>query len=370
MKFESLPENWRELLVASEGISLTPANIARLSEQFGADAASWAFSQWEIRGRATSKFSRARDMLFTREGYEMATSERVAEFHASLFPAGALVNDLTCGIGADLIALAGRGPVLGTDLNQIHVECAPHNGAVYSRSFQVEQGDALNLAVGAKYVFVDPARRKDQKRMVDPEEFSPQFSRLEPILRGAELAVMKISPMVNDRWLDEVNAQVIYVSHEFGCPEILLVFGSTTDQFIVRVESGARLIPSPLVQSLDEPGKYLYEADAAVIRGGGLGAIGLPGLADSNGYFTSDDWVASEWVRGYQVLWHGAWRPKDVTAAARGLDGHIEVVKTRGVRISPAEAKAQIKSAGSRRLTLVLYRLGEKVRACLVERLS
>ncbi|MCB0826579.1 MAG: hypothetical protein KDC26_10345 [Armatimonadetes bacterium] len=367
MKLEHLPENWRDVLTASEGVKPSPSNIARLGKQFGEDVASWAFTQWEIRGRAASKFSRASEMLFTRPGYEMATSERVAEFHASLFPPGVHVHDLTCGIGADLIALAGRGPAVGIDLSPIHVECARHNLDVYGVSASVELNDALIAGAGAKYVFVDPARRDERKRTVNPEEFSPSFSALEPILRGAELAVMKISPMVDDRWLDGVEAQVIVVSYEFGCPEILLVFGQGAGRSVVRVESGSRLTPIGLAQTVDEPAQYLYEADAAVIRGGALGAIGLPGLADSNGYLTSDERVGSEWVRGFEVLWHGAWRPKDVTAAARKLDGQIEVVKTRGVRVSPAEAKAQVKAVGPRRLTLVLYRLGEKVRACLVE---
>src|SRR5688500_1564819 len=101
----------------AEGQAATAPNIERVSREVGAEAARWAFLQWELRARARAKFARADEMLFTREALEQATHERVAEYHASRFPHDELVVDMTAGIAADLIALAKRGPAIGYELD-------------------------------------------------------------------------------------------------------------------------------------------------------------------------------------------------------------------------------------------------------------
>src|SRR5579862_2583969 len=83
----------------------TAANLSKAGKLLSPELARGAFGQWELRRRAKAKFERAEEMWFGREALEQATHEQVARYHASLFPAGALVHDLTTGLGGDLIAL-------------------------------------------------------------------------------------------------------------------------------------------------------------------------------------------------------------------------------------------------------------------------
>lgn len=85
-------------LARAEGKAPTAANIAEVSRVVSAEDAAWAFTQWALRERARAKFPDADRMLFTREALEQATPYAVARYHASRFPAGVLVADLTAGI--------------------------------------------------------------------------------------------------------------------------------------------------------------------------------------------------------------------------------------------------------------------------------
>ena len=106
-----------EALAALRDQAPTPKNLERAAREHGIEAARWAIGQWELRKKAVGKFKQAAEMLFTAEALEQSTHEAVAKWRASQFPEGALVADLTTGIGGDLIALAKRGPVLGFDLD-------------------------------------------------------------------------------------------------------------------------------------------------------------------------------------------------------------------------------------------------------------
>ena len=105
----------RELLARLAG-SQPDGSLAlaeRLRREYPADLVALATAQRELRLVAAAKFSRADQMLFTRAGYEQSSSEAIARYRAARL-AGARhgagrVADLCCGIGGDLIALAGGG---------------------------------------------------------------------------------------------------------------------------------------------------------------------------------------------------------------------------------------------------------------------
>lgn len=358
-------------LARAEGLRGTASGIARLGEEFGDEAARWAVGQWELRRRGEEKFARAPEMLFTRAGLEMATHERVAQWHAGLFPDGVLVADLSCGIGADLGALAHRGPVVGVDLDEEHGAYAKWNLGVWGVEGEVVCGDSVAWAREnqPEYVFVDPARRAGGRRLVDPAEFSPSVADLEPVLKEAKRAVVKLSPMLDDSFLKRWGGDLWFVSFGRECREAVVVLGegvSGTTR-VVRVESGAVLEGGTEVTVTDEVGEWIYEADPAAVRGHALGGFGLRGLGDGRGYLTGAGGVESEWLRGFRVVWTGSWRAKAVSEALRELGARVEVVKTRGVKDDPATVRKGLKGYGSRELVLMLFRAGKKERAVLTE---
>jgi THUMP domain-like/RNA cap guanine-N2 methyltransferase len=142
------------------------AQAERLRREYPAELVALAMAQHELRLAAVAKFSRAAEMLFTRAGYEQSSSEAIARYRAARL-AGARrgagrVADLCCGIGGDLIALAGAGEVLAVDRDEVHARLARHNAAVYGQAGQVAAvvSDVREVRLaGLAAVFIDPARR-------------------------------------------------------------------------------------------------------------------------------------------------------------------------------------------------------------------
>src|SRR5437016_14004934 len=88
-------------LELSKGLADTASNIHRVGRETSVEASAWAFTQWALRKKAAGKgFPKAEVMLFTREALEQASHFSIARYHASCFPTGVLVGDLTCGIGS------------------------------------------------------------------------------------------------------------------------------------------------------------------------------------------------------------------------------------------------------------------------------
>ena len=80
--------------------------------------------------------------------------------------------DLCCGVGGDLVALAGHGPVVGVDRDPLHAWMAARNAAVYGvgERARTEVADVRAVDVaGAAAAFVDPARRTERGRTRDGE---------------------------------------------------------------------------------------------------------------------------------------------------------------------------------------------------------
>ena len=100
-----------------------------------------ALAQHELRLRARAKFSRALDMYFTRPGLEQASAEVIAGHRKARYAGAALVADLCCGIGGDLVTLAGGREVRAVDRDPLHLRMAQENAAVYGVAAVASAGD-------------------------------------------------------------------------------------------------------------------------------------------------------------------------------------------------------------------------------------
>jgi len=97
----------------------------RLRARFPAALVADGLTLQRLRDRAAPKFSRAQDMMLTRDGLEQASGEAVARHRAARLADGGPVADLCCGIGGDAIALARAGiRVLAVDRDPSTAEVA------------------------------------------------------------------------------------------------------------------------------------------------------------------------------------------------------------------------------------------------------
>ncbi|HVT12502.1 MAG TPA: hypothetical protein VHE55_09560 [Fimbriimonadaceae bacterium] len=343
----------------------TAANLRRIGEATSDEDARWAFGQWALRQRARSKFALADQMLFDRESLEMASHEAVAAYHASRFPVSELIGDLTCGIGADLIALARRGPTVGFEIDAERAEYARHNLSVHGLEAEIVVGDAMAASWPFEFAFVDPSRRIAGRRTLDLDQFAPNPREIAERFRGLRLAAMKLSPMLSDRDLESFSGHLEFVSFRRECREALLWYGLGSGRAAVLAESGETLPAGGDPPATALIRRYLFEGDPAAIRAHCLGELcmhhQLSALGDSNGYLTGDSPVESAWLTTYEVLADHAADLKRTRSALKSLGGGTPVVKSRGAAVDVDRLRKDLRGEGED-LYVVVYPVGSSLR--------
>lgn len=303
----------------------------------------------------------------------MASSSAVAAYHASQFPVGAQVVDLTAGIGADTLALARRGPVRAIEMDAERARLLQHNLAVHGLDAEVVVGDALDEPA-AEYLFADPARRSGQRHSRHLESYQPSPEALLAAHPVAKRFAIKLSPMLPDGELEGLSGgrayRLEFLSVDGECPEVLFIVGSEIEETwrgAVMLPSGERLGEDPLYDVVDTAGAWVYEANPAAIRAHGLGSFGIPGLGDSNGYLTSDSPVTSPWLRGFRVLDDGPLDVKRIRQVLVSLGARTPEVKLRAVKEDPSRLRKLWRSEGTRDVVVMLYPVVPKIRAVVAE---
>lgn len=361
-------------LALSKDLQPSANQIERVARQTSPLSAQWAFQQWQLRARAATKFDRADGMLFDRDGLEMATTLSLARYHASKFPEGALVVDMTTGLGSDLIALAERGPVIGVDLDPIRLQFAEHNLAQYGLTAEFILGDSLEaLALlkerGIRHAFCDPARRSASGRSLDANSFSPDPLRALELFAGMDVCGLKLSPMLSDSFLEGCGGRLEFISAGAECREALVWSGVETARVAVQPETNSVLeagsaIPPPV----KEPAEFLFEADPAAIRAHALGSLcnslNLLPLADSNGYLTGDQALSSPWLRGYEVIGNLKGDLKETRKRLRHHGAGTPIVKSRA-GIDVDQLRRALKGDGEE-LVVAAYPDGKSVRHAIL----
>lgn len=362
-----------EALALAQGKPPTAANIRSVAEVVSPEDAAWAFTQWELRERARAKFPDAERMLFTREALEQATPAAVARYHASMFPRGALVADLTAGIGGDLMALAERGPVVAFESDEERATYAEWNAGL-----PVRRDDAMAAEWQWEYAFCDPSRRRAGRRLSEPEDFSPNPVEVARRMSGLRLGGIKLSPMLSDAFLRNLGDSIEFVSHRGECVEALIWIGTEAKpgRYAVQIAAGgavSRLDASQTLPARRDAAAFVFDADPSAVRAHALGALcaehGLHPLADSVGYLTGEQAAASPWLRGYRVLADAPARERAVREAARRLAARVAEVKSRVPDTQRFGWVARVVE-GERRVTAVLYPRERSVRVLLAEPLD
>ncbi len=353
------------------GKPATATEIAKVTKATDSLSAGWAFAQWDLRKRAKVKFKNAQEMLFGKEALEQATHEAVALYHASLFPLGALVADLTTGIGADLIALLKRGPAVGYEIDAERALMARHNVEIHGLIPHVNEWDCLSAAWEFQYAFADPARRVAGRRTLNIEEFEPDPDQIVERFRDLNLGVMKLTPLLADDLLTTLGRRLEFISYGKECREVLAISGREVvpGRFAIHLESGEALMSGEGAVSTSEPGSFLYDVDPAAIRAHCVGNLArqwnLTPLGESVGYLTGGTLAVSPWLHRYKVVYAGRGDLKATRLAIRNLGGKVYEVKQRGVGADPANLMKQLSNEGKLPLSLVLWPDGRSVRHLL-----
>ena len=90
-----------------------------------------------------------------------------------------MLADLCCGIGGDLVALAGKHQVRAVDRDPLHLRMAMLNAAAYGvgSCAQAVQADVREVDLaGVDAVFIDPARRRPARAGCGPGASEPPLA--------------------------------------------------------------------------------------------------------------------------------------------------------------------------------------------------
>ncbi|KAA0024180.1 THUMP-like domain-containing protein [Antrihabitans cavernicola] len=362
-----------EFLTGSDGIGtladadrleLSPGSLlrdlGRARQQFG-DRSTAVVETVLLRRRSAGKIVGGSNWLYTDDGLQQATPSAVARNRARRL-AGRAVHDVTCSIGAELAELVGAATeVLGSDLDPVRLRMAAHNvpGAGLLRA------DALHPSSRGTVVIADPARRSGGRRTHDPAQLQPPLPDLLDAYRGRDLAV-KCAPGLDFDKL-EWPGEIEVVSLDGGVKEACLwssglSAGIGRRASVLASDGTGWDITDAEPDDVPEraPGEWIVNPDGAVVRAGLVrhyGARhGLWQLDPRIAYLTGDR--VPDGVRGFRILEQLKYTEKLVRQELARRDcGSLEIL-VRGVDVDPATLRPRLKLRGTRRLSLVITRIG------------
>ena len=344
----------------------------RLRAGHDAGLVAGAFAQAEFRRRARPKFSRADDMLFTRDGLEQSSVESVARHRAARLAGAGRIADLCCGIGGDLVALAAGHEVLAVDRDATHLRLARHNAQVYGVADRVSYRAADVRDVGlaeVDAVFVDPARRAGGSRLgpIATEPPLPWAFALADVVP----TVVKAAPglphtVVPPGW--EIEFVSVNGDLKESCLWSPALAGTATRATLLP--SGATLLPSTGdALAVADPGAWLLDPDPAVTRAGlvqELGrSLGAWQIDARIAFLSADAALRTPFGRSHRVIASLPFRLKDIAKELRAHSVGALDVRRRGLAGDVDDIRRRLPLDGPVRATLMLTRVRDRPWAML-----
>lgn len=391
---KALLESVIECVILRKNIAVS--DVALWRRQHPESAVASAIAVVQSRLKAAAKFPDQADRLWAvPEALEQASSARVAQYKAQRIAELAqpkVVLDLCCGIGGDMLALAGICRVIAADISAVRAWMARTNAIEFPTKYPVlvVQADMQSFPIRSKpgcFVHIDPARRSAGKRGNDFASMHPSPVIVAELMRSVSSGVIKLSPAVNFSSLPTGHLELI---SENGTVVQALLWTGMAGAELGENRRTATVICNGTTWSIcdlfrdsaapDElaakPEKWLYELDGAVTRAGLAGALAhklkLKWLSPDGGYLTSqhriehtaltpfavvDDFIftESELFRRVQAL------PLPSPSAAPVIE-----VKTRGgLGLDTNQLQKKLSTIGGRGYTVLIYRSAHG-KACVI----
>lgn len=341
-----------------------------LRAHWPADLVAAATEQAALRDRATTKFSRAAAMLFTRDGLEQASSEDVARHRAHRLAVAATdVLDLCCGVGGDLAALgtAATTGVIGVDHDELHALIARHNAAVYGVDARTVIADVHDVRVPTgSAVFIDPARRSAGKR----GGYSPSLDWC--LALPADRVTVKAAPGLDLSFVPP-GWEVEFVAVGRDLKECVLWspgwHGARRRASILPANPGepvVELVPDPDIPpaAVRPPGRYLFDPSPAITRAGAVAdvaaALGGWQIDSHVAFLSADHSLRSPYGRELTIEASLPFNLKALRTALRRLDIGAIDIRRRGLAGDVDELRRRLSPSGTRRATVVLTRVIDK----------
>jgi SAM-dependent methyltransferase len=367
-----------QLLDRLRGVAVTPDQAltlaAQLRPEYPPELVAAALTQQRLRITARAKFSRADDMLFTRDGLEQASSELTAAHSARRFAGLGLVADLCCGIGGNLTALAATvRRVVGVDTDLDALRFGGHNLAAYGATADVAlvRSDVRALGYGGPRdgrlagVFIDPARRAGGRRLRTGDS-EPPLGWCYALARQVPRVCIKAAPGLSHELL-AAGWEAEFVAGGRALKEALLWSPAfaTSHRRATVLPSGATLVasvgePVPVAS----PGEYLLDPNPAVTRAGLVQELGRElcawQLDPMTAFLSLDRSVSTPLARALRVLDSMPWHERTVARRLRDLGIGTVEIRRRGLAGDVELLRRRLRLRGERSAVVVLTRRADQ----------
>ena len=380
------------------GTAIAQAGELELSQRSVVSDTAALRKAWGDNARAVAELVEARRIAAAKLSAELAagwwtdkdaaqqsTPLAVARFRARHLAAlgVAVARDVTCSVGTELVALKEAGLTCsGSDIDPVRVEMARTN----CPAVEVRVADALEPWGGTPgekpVILADPARRNSSGRIHRLEDMQPPVSGLVATYPGHELMV-KLAPGVNFAELEDWAGQVDVISVDGQAKEACALTSGLVSPEARDSEGLARravvintsnqgdsvdalaswepeLSEDDVAARAGQPGRYIMEPDAAIIRAGLVRHFAAREglwLVDPNLAYVTGDHIPAG-MRAFEVLDAVPVKQLRKALQQRGV-GKLEIL-VRGADINPDQLRAKLKLKGKGEATVVIARLGER----------
>ncbi|HPM01085.1 MAG TPA: hypothetical protein PK816_02915 [Candidatus Cloacimonadota bacterium] len=311
--------------------------------------------------------------LLTDKNAQQASSFLLAQYHGSLFRDYDSCADLCCGIGMDLFFLSeNKKKCFAVDLSEEILRYASHNMSLYSDKGIVFMNiKAEEFQEEADAVFVDPDRRVDDRRSINPFNMSPDLPALEKLyLRYPRIAI-KLSPMLNyDQYDFFKKGQLQFVSEHNELKEILfcskeLVKEDIFKKAVLLTENVTFTGSGKIKTDVSVIKQYLYEPNVAIIKAHLIEALAyelnLSKIDPHLALLSSDQKVQSPFVKCYQVQEIMDFSIKKLNQFLNNQSISQLDIKTRGFSETVEQFRNKVKlKKGNKKAVLFILKLADK----------
>ena len=394
MPADHIPDMKNKLALFSQtvaAIGMEPA-ILKLSKQFPKEELSFLADQVTGRDLAKDKFpflAGKEDIIFPPSFYmEQTSSEKTARFKAGLVDGESLI-DMSGGFGIDTYFFSKRiKETWYIEQDPAIFDIASKNLQLLNPLIKSVHADSVQFVEGfdkrVDWIYLDPIRRKKDRRLKNIEEFSPNIAGIQDLLFSHTHNVMvKLSPMTDiteaARIFSNKLSKVYVVAVDNECKELLIVSDGNDhrdvsvesvnmvkdreERFITSLGAAGASVP------LSDPLAYLYEPNAAIFKAQQYDQLALKyslfKLHANTHLYTSDTFHPGYEGKVY-VVKHSY--PFDAKALTKSGIASFNI-KTRNFPMSPEQVakKLGIREGGEEFLFCVKLR-DEKLRLIVTTR--
>ena len=268
---------------------------------------------------------------------EQCSSEITAQYKSTLAD-GETLADLTGGFGIDCAFMASRFRKASYVERQEELcEIAKHNfpllGLKHITVYNEDGVVHLQKMEPVDCIFIDPARRNEHGgKTIAISDCEPDVAELEELLlsKGKQI-IIKLSPMLDltlalKSMKRTREVHIISVNNE--CKELLLIIGNEPSQLIpihcINLTSKEKqTFTFTREEELEaeclytkEPGKYLYEPNASILKAGAFRSIAsrykVKKLHPNSHLYTSDLWIENFPGRSFQITGQCSFNKKEI----------------------------------------------------------